>query len=141
MADFSNAQKLAAIVSEWARPAIAQIASSKLSSMGWMRSLQGSIMSLGLVGNNYNIASDLQPLMTPVISAIIEPMLLEQFKKIPDAAIPLMARNIIEEIEMSGSMSMLDGLIVIEQTDINELRDLIEKNLPCDNSEHYNIIR
>lgn len=141
MADFSNAQKLAAIVSEWARPAIAQIASSKMASMGWMKSLQGSIMSLGLVGNNYNIASDIQPLMMPVINSLVEPMLVEQFSKIPDAAIPQMARSIVEEVEKNGSLSLLDGLIVLEQADLEELQNLIDKNLPCDNVERYNIVR
>lgn len=141
MADFSNAQKLAAIVSEWARPAIAQVASSKISSFGFVQSMQSSIMSLGLVGGNYNIVSDLQPLMKPIINAVVEPMLVTQFSKIPDQAIPQMARTIVEEVRKNGSLSLLDGLVVLEAQDLDELQNLVEKNLPCDSVEHYNIIR
>lgn len=142
MADFSNAQKLAAIVTEWSRPAIAQIAASKMaSSIGWLKSIQDSVIALGIVGSNYDIKQDIQPLMMPVINAIVEPMLVEQFSKIPDAAIPMMARNIIEEIRNKGSMSLLDGLIVLDQSDVNELQNLVERNLPCDNVEPYKVIR
>lgn len=141
MADYSNAQKLAAIVAEWSRPAISQLASSKISKMGWVQSLQGSIMSLGIVGENYDISSDIQPLMSPVINAIIEPMLVEQFSKIPDAIIPRIARNIVDEVSRNGSYSLLDGLVVLESSDLEELHNLVELNLPCDEQEHYNIVR
>lgn len=141
MADFSNAQKLAAIVSEWARPAIVQVASSKMSSMGWVKSLQGSIMSLGLVGGNYDITADLQPLMAPIVNSMVEPLLAEQFAKIPDAVIPQMARSIVDELEKNGTLTLLDGLVVLDAGDIDELRGLVERNLPCQCDEHYNIVR
>lgn len=141
MAEFTNAQKLAAIVSEWARPAISQVASSKISSFGWMKSLQGSIMSLGLTGSSYNIVNDIQPLVDPVLKAMIEPLLTEQFSKIPDAAIPHIARNIVERLGENGSISLLDGLVVLEKADMEELKGLVEKNLPYGNVEHYNIVR
>lgn len=141
MAEYSNAQKLAAIVSEWSRPAIAQIAASKISTMGWIKSLQDSIVGLGIAGSNYNIAQDIQPLVMPIINAIVEPMLVERFSKIPDVAIPQMARNIVEEIKNKGSISLLDGLIVLDHSDVEELQNLIEKNLPYDNVEPYKVIR
>lgn len=141
MADFSNAQKLAAILSDWAKPAIAQIASSKMSNIGFVKSIQDSIIGLGIVGRNYNIASDIQPLIKPAIEAIVEPMLAEQLSKIPDVAIPQMARNIIDELGRTGSLSILDGLIVLEAADIEELRTLVERNLPCAVHESYKVIR
>lgn len=141
MADYTNAQKLAAIVADWARPAIGQVASSKMSSFGWVKSINGTLMSLGLVGNNYNIVTDIQPMLDPLVASLVEPMLAEQFAKIPDAAIPQLARNILAEIRNKGSMSLLDGLVVIDQSDVNELQNLVERNLPSTDVEHYNIIR
>lgn len=141
MADFTNAQKLAAIVSEWARPALSQIASSKISNLQWVRTLQDGIVGLGLAGSNYDIAQDLQPLLQPAINAIIEPMLADSFSKIPDAAIPQMARDIVEELTRKGSMTLLDGLIVLDQTDVEQLRNLVGRNLPYDSNEHYKIIK
>lgn len=140
MADYTNAQKLAAILADWARPAIAQVAASRLENFGWVRNLQDGIKNLGIVGNNYSIASDLNPLLKPIINAIVEPMLEAQLSKIPDAAIPHMARNIVNEIGSKGQMTFLDGLIVLEPKDVGELQRLVEMNLPCDKTDGYQVI-
>lgn len=140
MAEFSNAQKLSAVVAEWLRPAVAQIASSKLGAMSWMQQLQTGIMGLGIVGSGYNISDDLLPILSPAVESLIEPMLYEQFRKLPDAAIPKMARDIADNLEKSGKMSLLDGLVDIDANDIKLLKRMIEKNLPLSESKTYKVI-
>mgnify|MGYP004459265109 CR=1 FL=1 len=44
---WTNAQKLAAVVTEWARPAVLQIASGKLTQLPMFNSLQGVMMRVG----------------------------------------------------------------------------------------------
>lgn len=140
MAEFSNSQILAAVVSEWARPAISQIAADKLGKMSWMQTLQSGISSLGIIDGAYDIAKDLQPIMMPAIDAIIEPMLQTQFAKIPDYAIPQMARNIVNNMEGAGTVSLLNGLVVLDTADFAELRKLLDANLPLpENSNTYKI--
>lgn len=140
MAEFSNSQILAAIVAEWSRPAISQIAADKLSKISWIKSLQSGIQSLGIFDGNYDISKDLQPIMIPAIDAIIEPMLQAQFAKIPDNVIPEMARNIVNNMEKAGSVSLLNGLVVLDKADFADLRKLLDANLPIkESNNHYKV--
>lgn len=136
---YSNAQILAAVVSFWARPAITQIAMSKLASMPMVRELQNAVINLGLVNSAYNIMTDLQPLMQPIINNLMQPYLETQFSKIPDEAIPAMVRDIIIDAQAKGRYTIMDGLITLDGKDISELRALIEKNLPATEVKGYEV--
>lgn len=127
---YSNAQILAAVVSHWARPAVTQIAVSKMASLPMVQAIQQSIVGSGLVNSTYNIANDLLPLVTPAVNNVLQPYLEQQFAKIPDEAIPNLARDVIAEAEKQGSYSLMDGVLVLDAEDIEELKQLIEKNLP-----------
>lgn len=140
MSDFSNSQKLAAVVSEWARPAITQIASSKLCGLPFMQTLQNGIINLGLVSSQYRINSDIEPMLKPIADALLQPMLEQYFANIPESAIPQMARNIVSEMMKNETYSILDGLIVFDKQDILELKNLVEKNLQIEDVEKYKVI-
>lgn len=140
MANFTNSQKLAAVLSEWARPAISQIASSKLMTIPFMQSLQCTIGGSGLVGNNYRLESDVQPLIQPIVNSLITPLMAKYFANIPDEAIPATARAIVNQMLQQGTYSILDGLITFESDDILELDSLIAKNLPIESEETYQVI-
>lgn len=137
---WSNAQKLAAVVSHWARPAITQLATSRLSSLPMMQNLQQSIVASGLVSQAYNISADLMPIMAPVINNLLQPYLERQLAQLPDESIPALARDVLAEAEKKGSMSILDGFLTLEAQDIQELRQLVEKNLPMAESQGYEVI-
>lgn len=137
---WSNAQKLAAVVSFWARPALTQLATSRLSSMPMMQSLQQSIVASGLVSQAYNISADLMPIMAPVINNLLQPYLERQLAQLPDESIPALARDVLAEAEKKGSMSIMDGFLTLEAQDIQELRQLVEKNLPMADRQGYEVI-
>ena len=137
---WSNAQKLAAVVSFWARPALTQLATSRLSSLPMMQSLQQSIVASGLVSQAYNISADLMPIMAPVINNLLQPYLEKQLAQLPDESIPALARDVLAEAERKGSMSILDGFLTLEAQDIQELRQLVEKNLPMADRQGYEVI-
>lgn len=141
MATFSNAQILAAVVTEWLRPAISQIASGKISSMSFMQNLQTSIIGYGLVGRSYNIATDIRPMAEPFINALMLPIIEGKLSQVPDQAIPQLAYNILEQMESQEKYTILDGLVTFEREDIEELRSLLEKNLPLQESENYRVIK
>lgn len=140
MNNFSNSQKLASVLSEWARPAIAQIASTKLMGMPFMQSLQATIVGSGLVGANYNLASDVNPMIQPIINSLITPMLAKYFSNVPDEAIPSTARAIVNQMIAQGTFSILDGLVTFDPEDIAELDSLLSKNLPIEDTESYQVI-
>lgn len=137
---WSNAQKLAAVVSFWARPALTQLATSRLSSLPMMQNLQQSIVASGLVSQAYNISADLMPIMAPVINNLLQPYLEKQLAQLPDESIPALARDVLAEAERKGSMSILDGFLTLEAQDIQELRQLVEKNLPMADRQGYEVI-
>lgn len=137
---WSNAQKLAAVVSFWARPALTQLATSRLSSLPMMQSLQQSIVASGLVSQAYNISADLMPIMAPVINNLLQPYLERQLAQLPDESIPALARDVLAEAEKKGSMNIMDGFLTLEAQDIQELRQLVEKNLPMADRQGYEVI-
>lgn len=136
---YSNAQILAAVVSHWARPAITQIAMSKLAGLPLLRSIQQAAVGMGLVGGSYNIMNDLQLLVQPALNNILQPYLERQFSQLPDEALPGLARDIIAEAQAKGSYSLMEGLVIFDGDDIAELGALIEKNLPEAEAKGYEV--
>lgn len=137
--EYKNSQILAAVVSEWARPAISQIAAGNLMRLPMLQSLQATIGSLGFVSGNYALQKDIEPLIQPIINSLITPMLARYFGQIPEESIPQMAHDIVEKMRTNGSMSILEGMVTFEEEDLAELADLLDKNLPIGQTRDYQV--
>lgn len=137
--EYKNSQILAAVVSEWARPAISQIAAGNLMRLPMLQSLQATIGSLGIVSGNYALQKDIEPLIQPIINSLITPMLARYFGQIPEESIPQMAHDIVEKMRTNGSMSILEGMVTFEEEDLAELADLLDKNLPIGQTQDYQV--
>ena len=137
--EYKNSQILAAVVSEWARPAISQIAAGNLMRLPMLQSLQATIGSLGIVSGNYALQKDIEPLILPIINSLITPMLARYFGQIPEESIPQMAHDIVEKMRANGSMSVLEGMVTFEEEDLAELADLLDKNLPVGQTQDYQV--
>lgn len=138
---YSNAEKLASVVAYWSRPAISRIVTTKLMQLPFMQSAQATLTSSGIVGSGYNLASDIQPYIEPMINSLVTPMLSRYFEGIPDEAIPKTARAIVDRMKQQRTFSVLDGLITFEEADIMELDALLTKNLPVENETSYQLIK
>lgn len=137
--EYKNSQILAAVVSEWARPAISQIAAGNLMRLPMLQSLQATIGSLGIVSGNYALQKDIEPLIQPIINSLITPMLARYFGQIPEESIPQMVHDIVEKMRANGSMSILEGMVTFEEEDLAELADLLDKNLPIGQTQDYQV--
>ena len=137
--EYKNSQILAAVVSEWARPAISQIAAGNLMRLPMLQSLQATIGSLGIVSGNYALQKDIEPLILPIVNSLITPMLARHFGQIPEESIPQMAHDIVEKMRANGSMSILEGMVTFEEEDLAELADLLDKNLPIGQTQDYQV--
>ncbi len=137
--EYKNSQILAAVVSEWARPAISQIATGNLMRLPMLQSLQAAIGSLGIVSGSYAIQKDLDPLIQPIVNSLITPMLARYFGQIPEESIPQMAHDIVEKMRENGSLSVLEGMVTFEEEDLAELADLLDKNLPVGQTPSYQV--
>ena len=138
---YSNAEKLATVVAYWARPAISQVATTKLVQLPVMQSAQASLIASGMVGSGYSLASDIQPFVEPIINSLVTPMLNRYFEGIPDEAIPKTARAIVDKMKQQRTFSILDGLITFEEADILELDALLSKNLPVETDTNYQLVK
>lgn len=139
--NFTNSQILAAVVSEWARPAISQIATGKLMHLPMLQSMQATIASLGLVSGDYALQKDIEPLIQPIINSLVTPILAKYFAQIPEEIIPQMAHDIVEKVRYNGPLSVLEGMVTFDEEDLDELADLLQKNLPVETTETYQIKR
>lgn len=137
--EYKNSQILAAVVSEWARPAISQIAAGNLMRLPMLQSLQATISSLGIVSGNYALQKDIEPLIQPIVNSLITPLLARYFGQIPDESIPQMAHDIVEKMRGNGPVSVLEGMVTFDEEDITELSDLLDKNLPVGQTPGYQV--
>ena len=137
--EYSNSQILAAVVSEWARPAISQIAAGNLMRLPMLQSLQATISSLGIVSGSYALQKDIEPLIQPIVNSLITPMLARYFGQIPEDSIPQMAHDIVEKMRNNGPVSVLEGMVTFDEEDITELSDLLDKNLPVGQTPGYQV--
>ena len=137
--EYKNSQILAAVVSEWARPAISQIAAGNLMRLPMLQSLQATIGSLGIVSGSYALQKDIEPLIQAIVNSLITPMLARYFGQIPEESIPQMAHDIVEKMRANGSMSVLEGMVTFEEEDLAELADLLDKNLPVGQTQDYQV--
>lgn len=139
--EYKNSQILAAVVSEWARPAISQIAAGNLMRLPMLQSLQATIGSLGLVSGDYALQKDIEPLIQPVVNSLVTPMLAKYFGQMPEESIPQLAHDIVDKVRYNGPLSILEGLITFDEEDLDELADLLQKNLPVEKVDGYQVKR
>ena len=137
--EYKNSQILAAVVSEWARPAISQIAAGNLMRLPMLQSLQATISSLGIVSGSYALQKDIEPLIQPIVNSLITPMLARYFGQIPEESIPQMAHDIVEKMRNNGPVFVLEGMVTFDEEDITELSDLLDKNLPVGQTPGYQV--
>lgn len=137
--EYKNSQILAAVVSEWARPAISQIAAGNLMRLPMLQSLQSTIGSLGIVSGDYALQKDIEPLIQPVVNSLVTPMLAKYFGQLPEESIPQMAHDVVDKIRYNGPLTILEGVITFDEEDLDELADLLQKNLPMEHTEGYQV--
>lgn len=134
---YTNAQILAAILDKWAQPLVQQIAGQKLSSMPFMTAIENKVKSTGWVPPAWSMAAEIAPLMQPLASSLVLPILETYLSKIPDAAIPQMAHSVVDAAIGNGGMILMDGNITFDKSDMEHLKKLLDYNLPAQTVERY----
>lgn len=144
--EYSNIDKLSAVITEWIRPSLSKIASSSLNKLEGVASANSWIIKYFPVKSDYSIVNDLGFLLSPVTTSIVKPMLSNAIAKlgITDNGIPEFARNVVKsalkEANEKGKITLF-GILEIEPSDIKELKRLLEKNLSCDSEVGYSVVK
>jgi hypothetical protein len=69
----------------------------------------------------------------------LQPFLADYLRRIPDGAIPSMAHSLVENALKQGSLSLLEGNVIFEREDLEELQRLLRYNLPISEVINNNV--
>ena len=139
MANYTNRQILAAVLNKWLQPALAQLAGAKLMRLPFLANIEAKIKSTGWVSPMWSMANEVTPLLGGVVSQVVEPIIADYLKGIPDQAIPKMAHQMVENAMKQGQLSLFEGNVVFELCDLEELHKLLKYNLPITEEECYKV--
>lgn len=131
---YKNSDILSAILNKWAQPLVGTFVSSNMQSMPFIQGLQNKIRSMGWVSPNWSLYSELSPIMESVTSSVITPMLSKYLSQIDDASIPKIAHSIVDNALKNGELVLFEGKVVFEESDLKQLKRLLDLNLPYDPS-------
>ena len=92
------------------------------------------------MSGEYALQKDIEPLVQPVVNSLVTPMLARYFGQLPDESIPQMAHNVVEKVRYNGPLTILEGMITFDEEDLDELADLLRKNLPVEKVDGYQVI-
>lgn len=140
MGTFTNSEILAAVLNQWAQPAIQSIAGSKLMQLPLLANIEAKVRSTGWVSPMWSLSKELSPVMGGISAKIIEPLLTNYLRGIPENAIPQLAHTIVENAIKEGGLSLMEGNIIFEKEDLEELQKLLRYNLPIQEVKTYKVL-
>lgn len=137
---YTNAQILSAVLNRWLQPVVLQLSQAKMQSLGFVQAIENKVKSTGWVSPNWNLTKELSPIIEPITNSIVQPMLNKYLSNVPDEAIPAMAHGIVDKAMADGQLELMEGKFVFEKEDLQELKNLLNYNLPLPESEGYTVI-
>ena len=135
--NYTNSQILSAVLNKWIQPVVQQLAGQRLASMPIFAGIENKIRSTGWVRPTWSLAAELAPLMQGMTGTMVEPFINNYLSKVPDAAIPQMAHALVDKAIENGGITLFDGTVSFEREDLEELKKLLDYNLPLNKEEHY----
>lgn len=136
----NNAYKLSAVLTQWINPVVQQFAAGRMASLPFVQLIENKVKSSGWVSPAWSLASEISPLLNNVSGALVQPLLQRYISSVPDEQLPKMAHSIVDEAIKQGSLSLMEGRVVLEKEDLEELKQLLNYNLPLSQEEEYEVI-
>lgn len=137
---YSNADILSAILNRFLQPVVIQFAQAKMNTIPFVQSIQNKLISSGWVSPSWNITNEISPLIEPITGKIVGPMIKKYVSSIPDEAIPEMAHSFVDNAIANNGIVLMEGKLRFEKSDMEELKKLLNYNLPLQNKEEYQVI-
>ena len=135
----NNAYKLSAVLTQWINPVIQQFAAGRMASLPFVQLIENKVKSSGWVSPAWSLASEISPLLNNVSGALVQPLLQRYISSVPDEQLPKMAHRIVDEAIKQGSLSLMEGRVVFEKEDLEELKNYLNWNLPLGESPAYEV--
>lgn len=134
---YTNSQILSAVINKWVQPVVTQLAQEKIGSFPFLQAIDNKVRSMGWVSPNWSIVKELSPMIEPITNSIAQPFIQKYLSSIPDEAIPSMAHSIVDKALEKGHFEFMEGKILLEKEDLQELKKLLEYNLPIEKGNDY----
>ena len=126
----TNARILGAILNKWAQPLIGTFLGGHVQSIPFIQNIENKIRSTGWVSQRWTLMGELSPLMESLTGNLVAPMIEGYLQKVDDATIPKMAHAIVDDALKKGELNLFEGKVVFERSDLQQLKRLLELNLP-----------
>ena len=139
MANYTNAQILAAVLTKWGQPAIEQLTSGRLDNLPWMQAITSKVRSTGWVSQSWSLGRELAPMMGSMTEAIVTPMIERYLSSMPDGSIPVIAHKFVDAAIENDGLTLFDGNVTFDKDDLRELKHYLEWNLPLGASPVYEV--
>lgn len=136
----NNAQKLSAVLTHWIKPVVGHLASGQIPAIPFLGLLENKVRSSGWVNPSWSLASELAPVINNASGAILQPLIYRYVSQFPDESLPNIAHSIVDEAIRQGSVSLLEGRLLFEKEDLEELKRLLTYNLPLTEECVYHVI-
>lgn len=134
---YTNSQILSAVLNKWMQPVVKQLAESKMQSFSFVQAIENKVRSTGWVSPNWSLTRELSPMLEPLTNSLVQPMLNKYLSNVPDEAIPAMAHGIVDKAISDGKLELMEGKLIFDREDLEELKKLLNYNLPLQDKEDY----
>lgn len=136
---YKNSEILAAVLNKFLQPLVQQFAATKMSSIPFMQIAENKVKSWGIVSPNWSLTNELMPFIEPVTRQALTPMIKSYLSNIPDESIPQMIHSIVDKGLEQGGISLMEGRLQIDNNDLQELKKLLNYNLPLVANNEYEV--
>ena len=137
---YTNSQILAAVLTKWAQPALEGLIGSKMGGLPFLANIEAKMKSTGFVSPMWSLGKEIAPIFNGVANSLIEPILTQYLKNIPEEAIPQLAHNVVRDAIKNGGLKRFDGNVEFEVEDLEELQTLLRYNLPIQEQSSYKVL-
>lgn len=139
MSAHSNYQILSAVLAKWGQPLAEALVGGKLMQLPLLANIEAKIKSTGWVSPMWSMSKEISPLLGNVSSKMLEPLIANYLKGVPDAMIPQLAHSIVDNAIANEGLTLFEGNIEIELEDLKELKKLLRYNLPIVTTDDYEV--
>lgn len=136
---YTNSQILAAVLNRWLQPVVLQFSQAKMAAFPFVQAIENKVKSIGFVSPNWSLTQELAPMIEPITNSIVQPMLNRYLANVPDEAIPAMAHGIIDKALEDGKLELMEGKLIFDKDDLDELKKLLDYNLPLNKEAGYTV--
>lgn len=109
---------------------MAPFLSSWVEGMPAVAAIQNKVRSMGWVSPNWSLMAELSPLVEGASGSLIAPIITQYLSGLDDSSIPQMAHGIVDAALEKGELRLMDGKVIIERSDLDHLKRLLDNNLP-----------